>query len=148
MSELSNLIRTARINLNLTPDDAAHKCGVSRETFYRLDRGQLIRFSFLRKVIDGLKLPDQQKLEIIAAYLRDHIGPEMTEKLWIEPKNSSPKFKETESENQAAKAATTFARLNPSERAVILKAMASPHIIQAIAGIVTAFDKLTQPPKK
>lgn len=142
MSELSNLVFKTLQDLNLTPDDAAHKCGTSRETFYRSQRGESVRLTSLVQIADRLKLPETKKLELYAAWLRDKLGPEISNKMWIEPKEQSGQAKESATESQTASAADLFTRLTPPHRKAVLEIMRHPELLHAFGGVLTAIEKL------
>jgi transcriptional regulator with XRE-family HTH domain len=137
MSELSNKIKALRGDLSA--EEAGQKAGVSRESFYRIERGGSVKFETLRAIAKAFELPEADWLELVAAWLRSEIG-EDANKLWIEPKDGHSRLREGE-DSQVARAMMLFTQLNPADRSEITKAMERPEVRGCLPAINSVWEK-------
>ncbi len=137
MSELSNKIKSLRGTLSA--EDAGEKCGLSRESFYRMERGGTVKIDTLRDIAKGFKLSEDEWLDLLAAWLKMQAGDDGL-KLFIERKGHSTKSKGSDSE--IATAMTLFTNLTPDERQEILNAMRRPEVRACLPAINSVWDKL------
>ena len=120
MSELSNKIRSLRGKLSA--EEAADKCKLSRESFYRMERGGSVKLATLKQIAQGFEVPETEWLELLTAWIRTEVGLDAG-KLWIEPKRLGTSALRESEESTVARAMMLYQALNPSERAEIDKAM-------------------------
>jgi transcriptional regulator with XRE-family HTH domain len=86
MSELSNKIKLLRGDRSA--EDIAKEVGVSRESFYRIERGGSVKLSTLKQIATALRVPESDWLELLVAWLKSEAGPD-ARKLWLEPRQRS-----------------------------------------------------------
>jgi transcriptional regulator with XRE-family HTH domain len=137
MSELSNKIRALRGELSA--EEAADKCQLSRESFYRVERGGSVKLATLKQIAKGFKLPEAEWLELLTAWLRTEAATD-ADKLWIEPKSQKVSRLRDREESTMARALMLFQQLNPSERQEIEKAMERKAVRDCLPAINRVWD--------
>ncbi len=137
MSELSNKVKALRGKMSA--EEAGQKCGLSRESFYRVERGGSVKFESLRDIATGLHATESDWLEMIVAWLKYQIG-EDAQKLWIEPRVGGSKLSDGAT-NQVGRAMLLFTDLNPADRVEITKAMERPEVRACLPAINSVWEK-------
>lgn len=137
MSELANKIRNLRGDLSA--EEAGKKCGVSRESFYRFERGGTTRLSTLRAIADGFGLNETQWTDLLVSWLKLEAGEDV-DRVWIEPREGSSALHDQDS-SHVGRAAMLFERLNPADRDEIFKAMQRPEVRGCLPAINAVWEK-------
>lgn len=138
MSELAQKIATLRGELS--GEAAAEKCGVSRETFYRIQRGGTVKLDTLKKIWSAFKLAPADQAELLSAWLIKEAGPEHS-KVLIEPAIHGASALKDAGNNQTAQAMMLFRELAPEQRALIIKSMQRPEILASLNSMNTVWEK-------
>lgn len=136
MSELSNKIKSIRGSMSA--EDAGVKCGLSRESFYRIERGGTVRIDTLRDIAKGFGLEEDQWLELLVAWLKMQAGND-SYKLFIESKSPGEL---QDRDNQVSLAMSLFINLTPDDRQEIINAMKRPEVRACLPAINSVWEKL------
>jgi DNA-binding XRE family transcriptional regulator len=139
MSELSNKLRLLRGERSA--EDAAKQVGLSRESFYRIERGGSVKLDTLRQIATGLKLSQSDWLELLIAWLKNEAGADK-DHIWIESRNPPKSDVRDSAEAQLALLVQRFNELNPEERRQILLVMERPEARRALAALNKLYDSL------
>jgi hypothetical protein len=139
MSELSNKIKAIRGVLSA--EEAGVKCGLSRESFYRVERGGSVKIETLRDIAKGFHISENEWLDLLVAWLKHEAGAD-AEMLFIESKRGGSKLHDHES-SQVQRAMSLFTNLNPTDRAEITKAMQRTEVRACLPAINSVWEKFT-----
>jgi transcriptional regulator with XRE-family HTH domain len=140
MSELSNKIKAIRGQLNA--DEAGSKCGLSRESFYRIERGGSVKFQTLQAIATGFGLPESDWLNLLGSWLKHEAGVDAA-KLFIEPREQAVSSLNDAESSQVGRAMMLFTDLNPHDRAEVLKAMQRPEVRACLPAINSVWEKFS-----
>ena len=138
MGELSNKIKAIRGALSA--DVAAKRCGLSRESFYRIERGGSVKYETLKQISVGFGLSQTDWLELLVAWLKTEAGEDES-KLWIERKESSPSTLRDGEDSQVARAMMLFKGLNANDRKEITNAMRRAEVRGCLPAINRVWEK-------
>jgi hypothetical protein len=139
MSELSTKVK--KLRGDKSPVEAAEMCDLSRESFYRIERGGSVKLETLRSIAKGFKLSEPDWLDLLASWLRHEAGPDEV-KLWIESKQGESQLNDSESD-EIGKAMILFKGLNHIDRKEVLKAMDRKEVRDCLPSINNCWEKFS-----
>lgn len=142
MSELANKIKLLRGDLSA--EDAAKKCGISRESFYRIERGGTVKLDTLRQMAAGFEMKGADWIGLLVAWLRNETGPD-ERFVYIEPKSRNRSELTDRENSQIELAMTLFKALPPADRKEIIHAMERPEVRACLPAINQTWEKLSPP---
>lgn len=137
MSELSNKIRLLRGDISA--EEAGRRVGLSRESFYRMERGGSVKLATLRQLAQGLAVSESDWLDLLVAWLRQEAGQDAG-KLIIDTQAMSP-LKDA-SESQSARALALFNQLNAEDRHQVLLLLQRPELRRSLPALNKLYDTL------
>lgn len=114
-------------------DLVAKKTGLSRESIFRIERGEQVKLTTLRKIATALQGSPSQWADLLAAWLRFQAG-QHAKLVSIESLKPASSLKE-DSDAWATKVLELISRLPAAERKNILFALENPQIIQCLTHI-------------
>jgi DNA-binding XRE family transcriptional regulator len=138
MSKLSNKIKGIRGQLSA--EDAGTKCGISRESFYRIERGGFVKLETVRDIATGFQLDDSAWLDLLVAWLKHEAGTD-AHSLFIEKKEQSASVLQDNESSAVARAMMLFEALNPHDREQIAKSMQRPEVRGCLPAINRVWEK-------
>jgi len=139
MSELSNKIQSILGDMKAVA--AGKLCDLSRESFYRIERGESVGYETLLKIKKGFKLNQNDWLELLVAWLKQEAGADAPY-LIIQAREVSPSMLRDNEASQVAKAMMLFTDLNLADRQEVTHAMQRPEVRACLPAINSLYEKL------
>jgi transcriptional regulator with XRE-family HTH domain len=137
-SELSHQI--SLLKGHHTSAEIVKGADVSKETFRKIERGEPVKLSTLRKIANFLKATDAQWGKLVEAWIKLGVGPEEARHLRFHYHSQELRDDASDSEQIAQLAK----QLNPTERKQIILAITRPEVRRSLAAINSLYDNVRQ----
>lgn len=133
-SELSNKIGI--LKGSRTSAEIVKNADVSRETFRKIERGESVKLSTIKKIADYLEASPEQWSQLVIAWIKLEIGPEDARHIQLSHESNVINDKAADSEQilQLAK------QLDTSDRRQIILAMTRPEVRRSLPAINALYD--------
>ncbi len=148
MSHLSEKIN--RLQGDLTQEQMARRCGVSRNVFSYLAKGQTVKLSTLRKIANAFELTRAAWLDLLIAWIRAEIGEEDFKDLIVrrsETANEDGMLHDAE-QKQEEILLKHFSLLSEAEQAEVVKTMQRQEVLNCLPPINQVWDRFESPKKQ
>lgn len=148
MSHLSEKI--SRLQGDLTQEQMAKRCGVSRNVFSYLAKGQSVKLSTLRKIANAFQLSRSAWLDLLIAWIRAEIGEEDFRDLIVRRADALHEGGMLHDAEQKQEEALLkhFALLSEAEQQEILKTMQRQEVLNCLPPINLVWDRFDGPQKQ
>ncbi len=133
-SELSHKISI--LKADRTSAEIVKNADVSRETFRKIERGESVKLSTIKKIADYLKASDEQWRQLVIAWIKLEIGPEDSRHIHLSHETTAINDKLADSEQILQLAS----QLDSSDRKQIILAMTRPEVRRSIPAINALYD--------
>ena len=148
MSHLSEKI--SRLQGDLTQEQMAKRCGVSRNVFSYLAKGQSVKLSTLRKIANAFQLSRTAWLDLLIAWIRAEIGEDDFRELVVrrsETAHEGDLLHDAE-QKQEESLLKHFSLLSESEQEEIMKTMQRQEVLNCLPSINRVWDRFEAPKKQ
>lgn len=137
MSELGNIIR--RVRGETSQAEFGKEVGLALRTICKIEDGDLVRKSTIMQIADRKRLPQEDRLNLLAAWIRQQLGDDHRH-FYIDLKNTPAASDKGESLLTQLQSAVTHVPTRYQE--ALLKACHQPEILKGIVHMAETYDRL------